>query len=53
LAGNSPACEVPGPSIAVREEQREQWLIDNRTALEVYNQHVESDGVFSDRLRLF
>lgn len=42
-----------GLSAAIREKQREQWLSKNRAAIEAYNEHVEKDGVFSDRLRAF
>ncbi|TBU97088.1 type II toxin-antitoxin system CcdA family antitoxin [Phytopseudomonas dryadis] len=37
----------------LRKKQREQWLAENRKAIEAYNQHVESHGVFSDDLRSF
>ncbi len=42
-----------GLTEAIRQRQREQWLRKNRAAIEAYNQHVEKDGVFSDRLRSF
>ena len=38
---------------ALREKQRTQWLAENRTAIEGYNDHVEKHGVFSDGLRSF
>jgi antitoxin CcdA len=38
---------------ALREKQRAQWLAENRTAIEAYNDHVEKQGVFSDGLRSF
>ena len=38
---------------ALKEKQREQWLADNRQAITAYNEHVESNGVFSDELRSF
>ena len=38
---------------ALREKQRTQWLAENRTAIEAYNDHVEKHGVFSDGLRSF
>ncbi|BAU72302.1 MULTISPECIES: type II toxin-antitoxin system CcdA family antitoxin [Metapseudomonas] len=37
----------------LRARQREVWLAENREAIAAYNQHVESDGVFSDGLRRF
>ena len=33
--------------------ERERWLTENRAAMDVYNEHVEKDGVFSDGLRTF
>jgi antitoxin CcdA len=38
---------------ALRKKQREQWLTENRGAIEAYNEHVESQGVFSDGIRMF
>ena len=38
---------------AVRQRQREEWLRNNRAALQGYNEHIEKDGVFSDGLRSF
>lgn len=38
---------------ALREKQRTQWLAENKTAIEAYNDHVEKHGVFSDGLRSF
>jgi antitoxin CcdA len=40
-------------SEALKARQREQWLAENKTAIDAYNQHVEDNGVFSDRLRSF
>lgn len=37
----------------LKEKQREQWLTENRHAITAYNEHVESNGVFSDDLRSF
>ena len=37
----------------LRQRQREQWLAENREAMEAYNAHVEKHGVFSDGLRSF
>lgn len=38
---------------ALRAKQREQWLAENAEAIDAYNIHVESQGVFSDGLRSF
>jgi len=37
----------------LKKKQREQWLAENKNALEAYNEHVEKQGVFSDGLRSF
>lgn len=38
---------------ALKKKQREQWLAENRKAIDAYNEHVEAHGVFSDDLRSF
>ena len=38
---------------ALKKKQREQWLAENRNAINAYNEHVEAQGVFSDDLRSF
>jgi len=38
---------------ALKKNQREQWLAENREAINAYNEHVEANGVFSDGLRSF
>ena len=38
---------------ALKKKQREQWLVENRKAINAYNEHVEAHGVFSDDLRSF
>ena len=37
----------------VRQAQSEQWLAENRNALEEYNRRIEARGTFSDGLRRF
>jgi antitoxin CcdA len=37
----------------VRQRRAEQWLKDNREAIEAYNRHIERDGLWSDGLRTF
>ena len=37
----------------VRDVLRQQWLEKNKGAINEYNQRIESQGVFSDSLRLF
>jgi antitoxin CcdA len=37
----------------LKKRQREQWLAENREAIEAYNEHVGKHGVFSDGLRSF
>jgi antitoxin CcdA len=37
----------------VSARQRELWKLENKTAIEAYNQMVEEHGTFSDDLRSF
>lgn len=37
----------------VRKKRAEQWLIDNREAIEAYNRHIERDGLWGDEYRTF
>ena len=37
----------------IRQRRSEQWLKDNREAIEAYNRYVEKHGVWSDGLRSF
>jgi antitoxin CcdA len=37
----------------VRQKRRQQWLRENRDAIDAYNQKVAASGVFSDPLRSF
>lgn len=37
----------------IRDARARKWLEENQSALESYNQHVERNGAFSDRLRRF
>ena len=37
----------------VRARKREQWLTQNREAINAYNEHVRTHGVFSDDFRKF
>lgn len=37
----------------VRRNRAEQWLKDNREAIQAYNRHIERDGLWSDGLRTF
>jgi antitoxin CcdA len=38
---------------AVRDKQRAKWLVDNKDAIDAYNDHVDRHAVFSDGLRSF
>jgi antitoxin CcdA len=42
-----------GLHAAIRQRRREEWLKNNRAALDAYNEHIEADGAFSDGLRSF
>jgi antitoxin CcdA len=35
------------------QKEREQWLLENKQAINQYNEFVETNGVFSDGLRSF
>jgi antitoxin CcdA len=37
----------------VKRRLSEQWLEENRGAIESYNEHVDEHGVFSDEVRGF
>ena len=37
----------------VRQRRAEQWLQNNREAIDAYNRHIERDGLWSDGLRSF
>ena len=37
----------------LRRHRRAQWQAENAEAFEAYNDHVEKQGVFGDRLRSF
>jgi len=37
----------------VRQARSEQWLAENKCALEEYNRRIETRGTFSDGLRRF
>lgn len=38
---------------AISRKQQEQWRVENRAAIDTYNDLVEQGGVFSDGLRGF
>jgi antitoxin CcdA len=42
-----------GLAEAVRRHEGEEWLRNNREALEAYNAHIDKHGVFGDDLRTF
>ena len=37
----------------LRDLRARQWLVENKDAIENYNNRIEKDGVFSDGLRRF
>ena len=37
----------------IRQAKQNQWLAENRAALDEYNRRIESNGPFSDGLRRF
>jgi antitoxin CcdA len=36
-----------------KKKQRKKWLTENHRAINVYNEYVDTHGVFSDGLRSF
>jgi len=42
-----------GLDAAIRQSRREEWLKNNRAALDACHEHIEVDGVFSDGRRSF
>ncbi len=37
----------------IRIKHQEAWSVENRNAIQEYNEHVEEHGVFSDGMRGF
>jgi antitoxin CcdA len=37
----------------LREKERENWLQENRAAIETHNRRIEQEGAFSEGLRTF
>lgn len=37
----------------LRTSRQEAWQAENREAMAAYDKHVERDGLFADRVRLF
>ncbi len=37
----------------VRQETSDAWLVENKAAIEQYNEFIKENGVFSDGLRKF
>jgi len=37
----------------LREQKQQQWLEENREAVDCYNRRIAADGAFSDGLRRF
>ena len=35
----------------IRKRRGEQWLVDNREAIEAYNRHIERDGIWNEEYR--
>jgi antitoxin CcdA len=38
---------------ALRKKARDQWVAENKAAMEAYNEYMDKHGVFSDGLRSF
>lgn len=39
--------------VAVRQQRRERWRAENRSAIAAYNEQVDAQGTFGDTLRSF
>jgi len=37
----------------VRKREEQQWLEENREAIDAFNEHVDKEGLFSDEHRRF
>ena len=40
-------------AVELKKRREAEWLEQNVAAIEAYNRHIERDGLWSDRLRLF
>ena len=40
-------------AVELKKRREAEWLEQNEAAIEAYNRHIERDGLWSDRLRLF
>lgn len=36
-----------------KEKRRKEWLKSNRSAIEAYNRHIETNGLFGEEYRTF
>jgi antitoxin CcdA len=41
------------PGLALNRQQRENWIAENRDAIDAYNERVQTRGIFSDGARSF
>lgn len=39
--------------VAVRQQRRERWRAENRSAIAAYNEQIDAQGTFGDTLRSF
>lgn len=39
--------------VALRQQRRERWRAENRSAIAAYNEQVDAQGTFGDTLRSF
>lgn len=39
--------------VAVRQQRRERWRAENRSAIAAYNEQVDAHGAFGDTVRSF
>jgi len=37
----------------IKEQQKRSWLLENKDAVDAYNEHIKKNTTFSDKLRMF
>ena len=53
LGVNISLAAARGLEEAVKRARAERWLVENRAALDAYNEYVEKNGLPLEKLRLF
>jgi len=37
----------------IKEQQKRNWLLENKEAIDAYNERIKKNAAFSDKLRVF